>query len=69
MRIGRDEREQWDWLNQDLEGFGTLEVVLILVVLIALVIMFKDTVVDFVAGVLQSIESQSGNFDPTQIAM
>ena len=63
MRIGRDEREQWDWLNQDLEGFGTLEVVLILVVLIALVIMFKDTVVDFVAGVLQS-----GNFDPTQIA-
>ena len=49
MRIGRDEREQWDWLNQDLEGFGTLEVVLILVVLIALVIMFKDTVVDFVA--------------------
>ena len=68
MRIGRDEREQWDWLNRDLEGFGTLEVVLILVVLIALVIMFKDTVVDFVAGVLQSIESQSGNFDPTQIA-
>ena len=68
MRIGRDEREQWDWLNQDLEGFGTLEVVLILVVLIALVIMFKDTVVDFVAGVPQSIESQSGNFDPTQIA-
>ena len=68
MRIGRDEREQWDWLNQDLEGFGTLEVVLILVVLIALVIMFKDTVVDFVAGVLQSIESQSGNCDPTQIA-
>ena len=68
MRIGRDGREQWDWLNQDLEGFGTLEVVLILVVLIALVIMFKDTVVDFVAGVLQSIESQSGNFDPTQIA-
>ena len=68
MRIGRDEREQWDWLNQDLEGIGTLEVVLILVVLIALVIMFKDTVVDFVAGVLQSIESQSGNFDPTQIA-
>ena len=68
MRIGRDEREQWDWLNQDLEGFGTLEVVLILVVLIALVIMFKDTVVDFVAGVLQSIKSQSGNFDPTQIA-
>lgn len=68
MRIGRDEREQWDWLNQDLEGFGTLEVVLILVVLIALVIMFKDTVVDFVAGVLQSIESQSGNFDLTQIA-
>ena len=68
MRIGRDEREQWDWLNQDLEGFGTLEVVLILVVLIALVIMFKDTVVDFVAGVLQSSESQSGNFDPTQIA-
>lgn len=68
MRIGHDGREQWDWLNQDLEGFGTLEVVLILVVLIALVIMFKDTVVDFVAGVLQSIESQSGNFDPTQIA-
>ncbi len=63
MRTGR-----WDWLFYDQEGFGTLEVVLILVVLIALVIMFKDTVVDFVAGVLQSIESQSGTFDPTQIA-
>ena len=47
---------------------GTIEVIMIIIILIALVLMFKDTVVDFVAGILGGIESQSGTFDPTVIA-
>lgn len=65
--------KQWiqsavNWLKNDQTGMGTIEVILIIIILIALVLMFKDTVVDFVAGILGGIESQSGTFDPTVIA-
>lgn len=56
------------WLKSDQSGMGTIEVILLIIILIALVLMFKDTVVDFVAGILEGIESQSGTFDPTAIA-
>lgn len=56
------------WLKNDQSGMGTIEVIMIIIILIALVLMFKDTVVDFVAGILGGIESQSGTFDPTIIA-
>ncbi|WP_143314595.1 Flp1 family type IVb pilin [Clostridium sp. HBUAS56017] len=39
------------------EGMGTVEMVLIIVVLIALVLLFKDAIVAFVNKVLGSISS------------
>lgn len=48
--------------NED--GMGTIEIVLIIIILIALVLMFKNTVVDFVAGILGKISSQGSVFDP-----
>lgn len=50
------------------DGMATLETVLIITVLIALALMFKDTIVDFVDGVLQSISGQGAAFDPSAIA-
>ncbi|MBQ7065012.1 MAG: hypothetical protein IJM90_09005 [Firmicutes bacterium] len=56
-----------NWLQKEYSGLGTLELVLIIVVLVALVLMFKETIVDFVAGILDGIESQGGTFNPTSI--
>ena len=50
------------------EGMGTIEIVLIIVILIALVLMFKSTVVEFVSGILEKISSQGAAFDPGAIA-
>lgn len=55
------------WLREQQRAVATIEVVLVLIILIALVLMFKDTIVDFVAGILSEIEAQNGTFDPTAI--
>lgn len=47
------------------EGMGTIEIVLIIVILIALVLMFKNTIVSFVSGILSKISSQGSLFDPS----
>ena len=52
--------------NED--GMGTIELVLLICVLIALALMFKDTIVDFVEGLLGNISSQETVFDPGAIA-
>ena len=52
--------------NED--GMGTIELVLLICVLIALALMFKDTIVEFVAGILENISSQETVFDPGSIA-
>lgn len=49
------------------DGFGTLELVLLICVLIALALMFKDTIVDFVSGILDNISTQGTVFDPGAI--
>lgn len=49
-------------------GFGTIELVLLICVLIALALMFKDTIVDFVAGILDNISGQGSVFNPGSIA-
>lgn len=49
---------------KDEEGMSTIEIVLIIVILIALVLMFKNTVVEFVSNVLGKISSQGSVFDP-----
>lgn len=50
------------------EGLGTIELVLLICVLIALALMFKDTIVEFVSGILGNISSQETIFDPGSIA-
>lgn len=50
------------------DAMATLEAVLLIAVLVALVLMFKDTIVDFVSNVLDNISSQSSVFDPASIA-
>ena len=39
------------WVWQSYRAMGTIEVTLIIIILIALVLMFKGTIVDFVAGI------------------
>lgn len=53
---------------QNEDGMGTIEIVLIICILIALALMFKDTIVDFVAGILDNISNQGTVFDPGAIA-
>ncbi len=65
-------RLSWLWTNgmrklQEEEGISTIEIVLLIVILIALVLMFKSTIVDFVSNVLNKISSQSSVFDPGAI--
>lgn len=50
------------------KGMSTVEIVLIIVILIALVIMFKNTIIDFVSGILGKISSQGSVFDPGKLA-
>lgn len=52
--------------NED--GMGTIELVLLICVLIALALMFKDTIVEFVSDILGNISSQETVFDPGTIA-
>ena len=52
--------------NED--GLGTIELVLLICVLIALALMFKDTIVEFVEDILGNISSQETVFDPGTIA-
>ena len=54
-------------LMKDERGFGTLELVLLVCVLIGLALLFKDTVVDFVTDLLSKISSQGAAFDPGTI--
>lgn len=54
-------------IAQNEDGFGTLELVLLVCVLIALALMFKDTIVDFVSGILDNISTQGTVFDPGAI--
>ena len=45
---------------KDNRGIGTVELILILVVLIALVLIFKEQMITLVNNIFQTITSQSG---------
>ena len=55
------------WFS-DQDGFGTLELVLLLCVLIALALLFKNTIVTFVSNMLKTISTQGSGFDPASLA-
>ena len=44
---------------EDESGIGTIELVLILVVLIALILVFKDKIGDLLDGIFDEIDSQT----------
>lgn len=52
-------RYMMDKLKEE-EGIGVVEMVLILVVLIGLVILFKEELTDLVRSIFQKISSESG---------
>ena len=45
------------FLNED--GMGTVEVILIIVVLVALVVIFKSQITDIVSGLFEKITTQT----------
>ncbi len=47
--------------TQDIEGIGVVEVILILVVLIGLVLIFKDQLNALVENIFQKIKDESNN--------
>lgn len=60
----------WGRLHEalkDEQGLATIETILIISILIALALMFKNVIVDFVDGILNSITSQGSVFDPSSI--
>ncbi|MCI8823231.1 MAG: holin, BlyA family protein [Lachnospiraceae bacterium] len=57
MRIRAFWRDFW----QDEDGMGVVEVILIIVVLIGLVIIFKDRITEVVNDIFEKIVSQSSS--------
>lgn len=49
------------WNEED--GMGTVEIVLIVVVLISLAVMFRKSIVTMVKGILDDTETQMNAFD------
>ena len=54
-------------LEDGVSGMATIEVLLIIAVLIALVILFKDTILGFVTEILGNISTQGTSFDPASM--
>ena len=46
------------------KGVATVEILLVTAVLIALALMFKDTIIDFVASLLSNISTEGTSFNP-----
>lgn len=46
-------------LWRDEKGMGTLEIVLIVAVLIAVVLVFKDQIIDFLEGLMEKVGGKS----------
>lgn len=53
-------RRHLEWCVSTEEGFGTVEIVLLLLVLVGLVLIFKDKVSDLVTSIFSKITSQAG---------
>ncbi len=54
-------RELWIRLIKDESGIGVVEIILILVVLIALVLIFKEQIKKLVDNIFKTIQDSSGN--------
>ena len=54
-------------LKKEADAMATIEILLIIAVLIALVLLFKDVIIGFVADLLGNISSQGSSFDPASM--
>jgi Flp pilus assembly pilin Flp len=50
----------------DESGMGTVEIILIIVVLITLVIIFRNQIIDFVNSIFENITGTAETFDPAK---
>ena len=58
-RLGKARLEETMWCLRGEEGVGTVEVILILVVLIGLVLVFKKQINDLVNSIFKTIKQQA----------
>ena len=58
--VVRKIRRRLEWCFSGEEGFGTVEIVLLLLVLVGLVLIFKDKVSELVNSIFGKITSQAG---------
>lgn len=49
----------WRTLRDDEEGIGTLELVLIVAVLIAIVLVFREEIIGFLRTLMEKVENKS----------
>lgn len=62
MKMKNLELKNWRqlWLEED--GMGTVEIILIIVVLVGLVLIFKEQITDIVESIFSKITKQTNKF-------
>lgn len=60
MKKNKNNLKNWKQLLREEDGMGTVEVILIIVVLVGLVIIFKDQITKIVNNLFDKITSQTG---------
>lgn len=66
---GDNMKKYWIHMKQDNKGIGVVEIILILVVLIALVIIFRDQITSLVSDVLGKISEGGNNIISTPVTI
>lgn len=60
MKMKENNLKNWKQLLWEEDGMGTVEVILIIVVLVGLVVIFKDQITKIVNDLFDKITSQTG---------
>lgn len=60
MKKNKNNLKNWKQFLREEDGMGTVEVILIIVVLVGLVIIFKDQITKIVNNLFDKITSQTG---------
>ena len=61
-QIKRLELKNWRQLITEEDGMGTVEIILIIVVLVGLVLLFKDNITEIVESIFSKITKQTNKF-------
>ena len=60
MKKNKNNLKNWKQFLREEDGMGTVEVILIIVVLVGLVVIFKDQITKIVSDLFDKITSQTG---------